>query len=41
MAQNNLDTVISALENDEFEITVPEEIRVKAELPIRRMIAIK
>lgn len=41
MAQNNLDTVIEALEKEQFEITVPEDIRVKAELPIRRMIEIK
>lgn len=41
MAQNNLETVIAALENMQFEITVPEELRAKAELPIRRMIAIK
>jgi quinolinate synthase len=41
MAQNNLETVIDALEKMQFEITVPEELRVKAEVPIRRMIAIK
>ncbi len=41
MAQNNLETVISALENMEHEIIVPEDMRVKAEVPIRRMIAIK
>lgn len=41
MAQNSLETVIEALEKDQFEITVPEEIRKKAELPIRRMIAIQ
>ncbi|KKT94562.1 MAG: Quinolinate synthetase complex, A subunit [Candidatus Collierbacteria bacterium GW2011_GWA1_45_15] len=41
MATNNLETVIAALENMAFEITVPEELRAKAELPIRRMIAIK
>ena len=40
MAQNNLETVIAALENMQYEITVPEDIRQKAELPIRRMIAI-
>ncbi len=41
MAQNNLETVIAALENQQFEITVPEELRLKAEIPIRRMISIK
>ncbi len=41
MAQNNLETVITALENKQFEISVPEKLRTKAELPIRRMIAIK
>jgi len=41
MATNNLENVISALENMQYEITVPEELRAKAELPIRRMIAIK
>lgn len=41
MAQNNLETVIESLEKVQYEITVPEELRVKAELPIRRMIAIK
>ncbi len=41
MATNNLETVIVALENMAFEITVPEELRAKAELPIRRMITIK
>ena len=41
MAQNNLETVIAALENDQYEITVPEKTRAKAEIPIRRMIAIK
>lgn len=41
MAQNNLETAIEALEKDQFEITVPEEIRIKAEIPIRRMIAIQ
>ena len=40
MAQNNLETVIAALENMQYEITVPEGTRQKAELPIRRMIAI-
>ena len=41
MAQNNLETVIDALEKMQYEITVPEDLRKKAELPIRRMIAIK
>jgi quinolinate synthase len=41
MAQNNLETVIAALEEMQFEITVPESLRQKAEVPIRRMIAIK
>lgn len=41
MAQNNLETVIEALENMQYEVTVPEELRAKAEIPIRRMIAIK
>lgn len=41
MAQNNLDTVIDALENEQYEITVPEDLRQKAETPIRRMINIK
>ena len=41
MAQNNLETVIEALEKMQFEITVPEDLRKSAELPIRRMIAIK
>lgn len=41
MAQNNLETVIAALENMQYEVTIPEELRKKAELPIRRMIAIK
>jgi quinolinate synthase len=41
MAQNNLETVIDALENMQYEVTVPEELRAKAEIPIRRMIAIK
>ena len=41
MAQNNLETVIEALEKMQYEITVPEDLRKKAELPIRRMIAIK
>jgi quinolinate synthase len=41
MAQNNLETAISALENMQYEVTVPEDLRKKAELPIRRMIAIK
>ncbi len=41
MAQNNLETVIRALENMEYEITVPEDLRKKAEVPIRRMISIK
>lgn len=41
MAQNNLETVIAALENMQYEITVPEELRAKAEVPIRRMISIK
>jgi quinolinate synthase len=41
MAQNSLKTVIAALENEQFEITVPGNIRQKAEIPIRRMIAIK
>jgi quinolinate synthase len=40
MAQNNLETVLSALENMEYEITVPEHLRKKAEVPIRRMINI-
>ncbi len=41
MAQNNLETVIAALENMQYEITIPEDLRKKAEVPIRRMIAIK
>ncbi len=41
MAQNNLEMAIEALEREQYEITVPEEIRARAELPIRRMIAIK
>jgi quinolinate synthase len=41
MAQNNLETVIAALENMEYEVTVPERLRKRAELPIRRMISIK
>lgn len=41
MATNDLPTVISALENMQYEITVPENLRIKAELPIRRMISIK
>lgn len=41
MAQNNLETVIAALENMQYEITVPEDLRKKAEVPIRRMISIK
>ncbi len=40
MAQNNLETVIAALENMQYEVTVPEELRAKAEIPIRRMISI-
>lgn len=41
MAQNNLETVIESLEKMQCEITVPENLRAKAEIPIRRMIAIK
>lgn len=41
MAQNNLETVIAALENMQYEVTVPEKLRAKAEIPIRRMINIK
>jgi len=41
MAQSNLETVLEALEKMQYEITVPEALRKKAELPIRRMIAIK
>lgn len=40
MAQNNLETAIAALESMQYEITVPDDIRVKAEIPIRRMLAI-
>ena len=41
MAQNNLETVIKALEEEQYEIEVLEETRLRAEIPIRRMIAIK
>jgi quinolinate synthase len=40
MATNDLETVIAALENMQYEINVPEDLRAKAELPIRRMISI-
>jgi len=40
MATNNLETAIAALEGMQYSITVPEHIRKKAEIPIRRMIAI-
>lgn len=40
MATNNLETAIEALEKGQFVIEVPEDIRKKAEIPIRRMIAI-
>lgn len=33
-----LENVLDALQNERFEITVPEEIRAKAELPIRKML---
>lgn len=41
MALNDLDSAIAALENMEHEIIIPEALRLKAEIPIRRMIAIK
>lgn len=41
MATNSLGNAIEALENEQYEIEVPEDIRERAEVPIRRMIAIK
>lgn len=41
MAQNSLESTIEALEKMQYQITVPEDIRAKAEVPIRRMISIK
>ncbi len=40
MATNNLETAIAALEDMQYSVNVPETIRKKAEVPIRRMIAI-
>ena len=41
MAQNNLETALAALANGQYKITVPEDVRVSAEVPIRRMIGIQ
>lgn len=40
MATNTLETAIAALENMRYRVTIPENIRRKAEIPIRRMMAI-
>jgi len=40
MATNNLESAINALEHMEYAISIPEEIRKRAEIPIRRMISI-
>ncbi len=41
MATNSLETVIAALEQMQYEVTVSEDIRIKADVPIRRMLDIQ
>lgn len=40
MKQNTLQKLYDALKYEQYEVTVPEETRVKAEVPIRRMLEI-
>ena len=41
MKKVTLEGVLAALENEEYEVRVPEDLRVKALLPIQRMLEIK
>ncbi|MBU2506808.1 MAG: quinolinate synthase NadA [Bacteroidetes bacterium] len=40
MKMITLDSVLNALEKEEFEVKVPEELAIKARLPIERMISV-
>ena len=40
MKQNTLEKLYEALEYERYEVTLPEELRAKAEVPIRRMLEI-